>query len=103
MVNRILLYAVNTGAITWYVYCTTITPLFHIPRLSASTIVNSADWPRFLPLSSASLLCVILVRVLTYTSPLVPDMSAPQFAVQKNSLTFLGLVEIQAKRRLLPD
>ncbi|KAI0709801.1 hypothetical protein C8Q76DRAFT_798588 [Earliella scabrosa] len=45
MVNRILLYAVNTGAIT----CT------------------------------ASLLCVIL------------------FAVQKNSLTFLGLVEIQAK------
>ncbi|RPD54308.1 hypothetical protein L226DRAFT_280860 [Lentinus tigrinus ALCF2SS1-7] len=45
MINRILLYAVNTGAIT----CT------------------------------ASLLCVIL------------------FAVQKNSLTFLGLVEIQAK------
>ncbi|KAI0749917.1 hypothetical protein C8Q80DRAFT_1102387 [Daedaleopsis nitida] len=45
MVNRILLYAVNTGAIT----------------------------------CSASILCVIL------------------FAVQKNSLTFLGLVEIQAK------
>ncbi|KAI0788093.1 hypothetical protein C8Q74DRAFT_1195996 [Fomes fomentarius] len=45
MVNRILLYAVNTGAIT----CT------------------------------ASILCVIL------------------FAVQKNSLTFLGLVEVQAK------
>ncbi|TFK86701.1 hypothetical protein K466DRAFT_600104 [Polyporus arcularius HHB13444] len=45
MINRILLYAVNTGAIT----CT------------------------------ASILCVIL------------------FAVQKNSLTFLGLVEIQAK------
>ncbi|PIL32178.1 hypothetical protein GSI_05423 [Ganoderma sinense ZZ0214-1] len=45
MINRILLYAVNTGAIT----------------------------------CSASILCVIL------------------FAVQKNSLTFLGLVEIQAK------
>ncbi|KAI0706747.1 hypothetical protein C8T65DRAFT_651860 [Cerioporus squamosus] len=45
MINKILLYAVNTGAIT----CT------------------------------ASILCVIL------------------FAVQKNSLTFLGLVEIQAK------
>ena len=55
--------------------------------------------------SSASILCVILVCTSILRRPTVRDWSSCltistylQFAVQKNSLTFLGLVETQAKR-----
>ncbi|KAI0759570.1 hypothetical protein BD413DRAFT_271507 [Trametes elegans] len=62
MINRILLYSVNTGAIT----------------------------------GTASLLCVILVRILHHRG-MFPHYMTTQFAVKKSSLVFLGLVMIQAK------
>lgn len=88
MINQILLYAVNTGAITGYVFAPT--------RPSLRPLTASLH-----PHRTASLLCVILVRTSRPLNRRKEPRNAnleTQFAVKKSSLVFLGLVMIQTKR-----
>ena len=84
MVNRILLYTVNTGAIIACVF----NALLCVFLLNAAPSTGSLHSPLY---SWCAVLPVGQTRSLT-------SFPTSQFAFDKNSLAFLGLVEIQAKR-----